>query len=113
MATIVDSTSRHDIGGTLFYGFYGFILALSAYIVPRSIRSSIVLTDTEVVIRGTFRTRRVALRAIVMCDLESLTYAEIADLQRTTIGTVRSRIHRGRKMLREIIQKTGLTLLMR
>jgi len=51
--------------------------------------------------------------AIVMCDLESLTYAEIADVQRTTIGTVRSRIHRGRKMLREIIQKTGLTLLMR
>lgn len=46
--------------------------------------------------------------AIVMADLEELTYAEIADAQKTTIGTVRSRIHRGRKLLREIIQKKGI-----
>jgi RNA polymerase sigma-70 factor (ECF subfamily) len=46
--------------------------------------------------------------AIVMADLEDLTYAEIADSQNTTIGTVRSRIHRGRKLLREIIQKKGI-----
>jgi len=46
--------------------------------------------------------------AIVLCDLEALSYAEIADLQDTTIGTVRSRIHRGRKLLREIIQKKGV-----
>lgn len=46
--------------------------------------------------------------AIVMCDLESMSYSEIAELQDTTIGTVRSRIHRGRKLLREIIQKKGV-----
>jgi RNA polymerase sigma-70 factor, ECF subfamily len=46
--------------------------------------------------------------AIVMCDLEGMSYAEIADLQRTTIGTVRSRIHRGRRFLRDIVQKTDL-----
>ena len=45
--------------------------------------------------------------AIVMCDLESLSYSEIADVQRTTIGTVRSRIHRGRRLLREIMLKQG------
>ncbi len=45
--------------------------------------------------------------AIVMCDLEELSYSEIAEIQRTTIGTVRSRIHRGRRLLREIIQKRG------
>jgi RNA polymerase sigma-70 factor (ECF subfamily) len=44
----------------------------------------------------------------VMADLEDLTYAEIADSQNTTIGTVRSRIHRGRKLLREIIHKKGI-----
>ncbi len=48
--------------------------------------------------------------AIEMCDLDELSYSEIADLQNTTIGTVRSRIHRGRKLLREIAQKKGLTL---
>ncbi|HWD41733.1 MAG TPA: sigma-70 family RNA polymerase sigma factor [Fimbriimonas sp.] len=45
--------------------------------------------------------------AITMCDLENLSYSEIADRQKTTIGTVRSRIHRGRRLLRDIIVKPG------
>jgi len=45
--------------------------------------------------------------AIMMCDLEGLSYSEIAEIQRTTIGTVRSRIHRGRRLLREIVIKRG------
>lgn len=46
--------------------------------------------------------------AIAMCDLEQMSYGEIAGIQNTTIGTVRSRIHRGRKLLRDIIQKKGI-----
>jgi RNA polymerase sigma-70 factor (ECF subfamily) len=46
--------------------------------------------------------------AIILCDLEEMSYGEIADRQKTTIGTVRSRIHRGRKLLRDIIQARGL-----
>lgn len=45
--------------------------------------------------------------AIELCDLEDLSYSEIADLQNTTVGTVRSRIHRGRKLLRDVIQRRG------
>jgi RNA polymerase sigma-70 factor (ECF subfamily) len=45
--------------------------------------------------------------AILMCDLEQYSYHEIAQSQKTTIGTVRSRIHRGRRLLREIIVKRG------
>ncbi|MCC7230480.1 MAG: sigma-70 family RNA polymerase sigma factor [Fimbriimonadaceae bacterium] len=45
---------------------------------------------------------------IRMCDLDELSYSEIAKRQSTTVGTIRSRIHRGRKMLREIIQKKGI-----
>lgn len=48
--------------------------------------------------------------AIVMCDLEELSYGEIAEAQNTTIGTVRSRIHRGRKLLREIVLRKGIQL---
>ena len=48
--------------------------------------------------------------AIVLCDIENLSYQEIADMQRTTIGTVRSRIHRGRRLLREIVQRNGFTI---
>jgi RNA polymerase sigma-70 factor (ECF subfamily) len=48
--------------------------------------------------------------AIVMCDVEGLSYAEIAEIQDTTIGTVRSRIHRGRKLLREIVMAKNITI---
>ena len=38
--------------------------------------------------------------AVVLCDIEGLSYEEIADLLGVKIGTVRSRIHRGRAQLR-------------
>lgn len=47
--------------------------------------------------------------AIELCDLDGLSYAEIADIQNTTIGTVRSRIHRGRKFLRDVAMNHGLS----
>jgi len=37
--------------------------------------------------------------ALMLCDVEGYTYEEIAEFTGTPIGTVRSRIHRGRKML--------------
>ena len=39
--------------------------------------------------------------AVVLCDVVGLSYEEIADAAGVPIGTVRSRIHRGRSMLRE------------
>ena len=39
--------------------------------------------------------------AVVMCDVIGLSYEEIALAVEAPIGTVRSRIHRGRKLLRE------------
>ena len=41
--------------------------------------------------------------AIVLCDLEGLSYEEVAQALNVKIGTVRSRIHRGRAMLREAL----------
>lgn len=38
--------------------------------------------------------------AVVLCDIEGLTYEEIAEILGAKLGTVRSRIHRGRAMLR-------------
>ena len=38
---------------------------------------------------------------VILCDLEGLSYEEIADFVQCPIGTVRSRLHRGRKMLQE------------
>jgi RNA polymerase sigma-70 factor (ECF subfamily) len=38
--------------------------------------------------------------AVVLCDVEGLSYDEIAQILAAKLGTVRSRIHRGRAMLR-------------
>jgi RNA polymerase sigma factor (sigma-70 family) len=38
--------------------------------------------------------------AVVLCDIEGLTYEEISEVLDVKIGTVRSRIHRGRAQLR-------------
>ena len=41
--------------------------------------------------------------AVVLCDIEGLTYEEIAATLGIKLGTVRSRIHRGRVLLREAL----------
>lgn len=42
--------------------------------------------------------------AVLLCDVEGLSYEEIAKTMKTSIGTVRSRIHRGRQMLRKLME---------
>jgi RNA polymerase sigma-70 factor (ECF subfamily) len=43
--------------------------------------------------------------AVVLCDIEGLAYEEIAAAMSTSVGTVKSRISRGRARLREALQK--------
>ena len=42
--------------------------------------------------------------AVVLCDIEGLSYEEIADTLGVKLGTVRSRIHRGRAQLRAALE---------
>ena len=42
--------------------------------------------------------------AIVLFDVEGYDYAEIAELTGVSLGTVKSRIHRGRLALRELLE---------
>jgi RNA polymerase sigma-70 factor (ECF subfamily) len=45
--------------------------------------------------------------AVLLADVEGMAYEEIADVMRTSVGTVRSRIHRGRKQLRRFLLKNA------
>ena len=45
--------------------------------------------------------------AVMLCDVEEKSYDEIAQKMQCAVGTVRSRIHRGRVMLRRILE-TGV-----
>lgn len=48
--------------------------------------------------------------SIALCDIEGLSYEEIARIMAIPVGTVRSRIHQGRALLRkayEELEKTG------
>jgi len=46
---------------------------------------------------------------VAMCDLEEMGYAEVADALGCPIGTVRSRLHRGRTLLAEKLADARLS----
>lgn len=41
--------------------------------------------------------------AVLLCDVEEFSYKEIAEMTQVPVGTVMSRIHRGRRALREFL----------
>ncbi|MCC7229868.1 MAG: sigma-70 family RNA polymerase sigma factor [Fimbriimonadaceae bacterium] len=45
--------------------------------------------------------------AVLLADVEGMAYEEIAEVMRTSVGTVRSRIHRGRKQIRKHLMKNA------
>jgi len=48
--------------------------------------------------------------AVVLSDIEELSYKEIADAMGTPIGTVMSRLHRGRKLLQKTLRDHAVAL---
>jgi RNA polymerase sigma-70 factor (ECF subfamily) len=47
--------------------------------------------------------------AVYLADVEGFSYQEIADIMKTPVGTVMSRLHRGRRMLRELLAEYAIS----
>lgn len=54
------------------------------------------------------RWRRSSAPRVVLCDIEGLSYEEIGATLGVKLGTVRSRIHRGRQALRDHLAAHGV-----
>jgi len=50
-------------------------------------------------------------RTLIMADLQGMTYQEIADTLDCPLGTVMSRLHRGRRLMRDSLPRERLELL--
>jgi RNA polymerase sigma-70 factor (ECF subfamily) len=48
--------------------------------------------------------------AVMLCDVEEFSYEEIADIMQCPIGTVMSRLHRGRKLLQKALYSHALAM---
>ncbi len=64
-------------------------------------------SDIETALAGLPEEFRVA---VVLCDVEGLSYEEISEVLGVKIGTVRSRIHRGRTQLRAALSHRAPTV---
>ena len=65
--------------------------ALAAAVLPDDVQAALLRLPDE------FRA------AVVLCDVAGLSYAEIGEALDVPVGTVRSRIHRGRAILRDAL----------
>ena len=73
---------------------------------PRPSRALDRTTDSDLLralrdLPGEFRT------AVYLADIEGYPYREIAEMMGTPVGTVMSRLHRGRKKIREQLIASG------
>jgi len=68
--------------------------------------NAIVRSEGDVVIAALQQIPSPYREAVVLRDLEGLSYQEIAQVLRTRLGTVRSRIARGRDCLRVILEES-------
>ncbi len=63
---------------------------------------------SEQVQRGLATLSRDQRMAVVLCDIQGLSYEEVAQVMGCSLGTVKSRINRGRSQLRDYLVKTEL-----
>jgi len=88
----VTSLEQSGSEGTATWDFPDFDAAPDKMMMERSLNEPV--QNALGAMNAEFRT------AVLLADVEGMAYEEIAEIMKTSVGTVRSRIHRGRKQLR-------------
>jgi RNA polymerase sigma-70 factor (ECF subfamily) len=83
---------------------------LEAALAGRSAEDEVLDLFTEGEIKDALEALPEAFRlAVLLADVEGFSYKEIADILDVPIGTVMSRLHRGRKALQKTLYEFGLS----
>jgi RNA polymerase sigma-70 factor, ECF subfamily len=94
----VDSLTDGWVGATTMRGMRDPETAALAPLVEKEVQRALDELPPE------FRV------AVVLSDIEELSYKEIADAMSCPIGTVMSRLHRGRKLLQKSLREHAIAL---
>lgn len=76
---------------------------------PENPRSNLITREkTELIHQAMLGVKQTFYQVLVLHDIEGLSYNEIAQIQNCSLGTVMSRLHRGRLQLAKNLKKSGI-----
>ena len=101
-----EETELDDVEDLYLYRHLG---GLESYEASRSAEDDVLERFTDDEVKAAIEALPDAFRiAVILADVEGFSYKEIADITDVPIGTVMSRLHRGRKALQKALAQYGL-----
>src|SRR6202046_3246825 len=101
-----EETELDDVGDLYLYHHLG---ALGSANAGRSAEEEVLERITDDEVKAAIESLPDAFRiAVILADVEGFSYKEIAEITEVPIGTVMSRLHRGRKALQKALAEYGL-----
>ena len=90
--------------GSAVYGVEAITIAVEVNINNQGKSEAVIVGLPDSAVKDALQSIPEDFRlAVYLADVEGFAYQEIADIMKTPIGTVMSRLHRGRRLLRDLL----------